>query len=96
MKPPAKNSRKRGIKLPKRFQGGLLFGQLVPRFDNRIIARCPVTWANTYDEAFAAGKTDEEARHLADKFAKVPPPNAPEFLRIPISRGSRAISRLRR
>ncbi len=31
------------IKLPKRFQGGLLFGQLVPRFDNRIISKCPVT-----------------------------------------------------
>lgn len=31
------------IKLPKRFEGGLLFGQLVPRFDNRIIAECPVT-----------------------------------------------------
>lgn len=32
-----------GLKLPRRFQGGLLFGQLVPRFDNRIIARCPVS-----------------------------------------------------
>jgi hypothetical protein len=32
-----------GIRLPKRFEGGLLFGQLVPRFDNRIIAECPVT-----------------------------------------------------
>ena len=32
-----------GIRLPKRFEGGLLFGQLVPRFDNRIIAACPVT-----------------------------------------------------
>ena len=31
------------IKLPKRYQGGLLFGQLVPRFDNRIIARCPIS-----------------------------------------------------
>lgn len=31
------------IKLPKRFQGGLLFGQLMPRFDNRIISKCPVT-----------------------------------------------------
>ena len=31
------------IKLPKRFQGGMLFGQLVPRFDNRIIATCPLT-----------------------------------------------------
>ncbi|MBM3860177.1 MAG: hypothetical protein FJ395_11060, partial [Verrucomicrobia bacterium] len=31
------------IKLPLRYQGGLLFGQLVPRFDNRIISKCPVT-----------------------------------------------------
>jgi len=31
------------IKNHKRFEGGLLFGQLVPRFDNRIIAECPVT-----------------------------------------------------
>jgi CRISPR-associated endonuclease Csn1 len=31
------------IKLPKRYEGGLLFGQLVPRFDNRIISKCPVT-----------------------------------------------------
>lgn len=32
-----------GIQLPKRFEGGLLFGQLVPRFENRIIAKCPIT-----------------------------------------------------
>ncbi len=32
-----------GLKLPKRYHGGLLFGQLVPRFDNRIISKCPVT-----------------------------------------------------
>jgi CRISPR-associated endonuclease Csn1 len=31
------------IKLPLRYQGGLLFGQLVPRFDNRIISTCPIT-----------------------------------------------------
>lgn len=31
------------LKLPARYQGGLLFGQLVPRFDNRIIAKCPIT-----------------------------------------------------
>jgi CRISPR-associated endonuclease Csn1 len=32
-----------GLKLPKRFHGALLFGQLVPRFDNRIISKCPVS-----------------------------------------------------
>jgi hypothetical protein len=31
------------LKLPKRYQGGLLFGQLVPRFDNRIISLCPIS-----------------------------------------------------
>lgn len=31
------------IRLPKRYVGGLLFGQLVPRFDNRIISTCPVS-----------------------------------------------------
>ena len=69
-----------GIKLPRRYHGGLLFGQLVPRFDNRIIARCPITWARTYDDAIAAGSSDQEARHLADKFAKVPAAKCPEFL----------------
>ena len=28
--------------LPSRFVGGILFGQAVPRFDNRIIGQCPV------------------------------------------------------
>lgn len=32
-----------GIHLPKRFQDGLLFGQFVPRFDNRIISTCLVS-----------------------------------------------------
>lgn len=32
-----------GLKLPKRYEGGLLFGQLVPRFDNRIISTCPIS-----------------------------------------------------
>lgn len=68
------------IKLPKRYHGGLLFGQLVPRFDNRIISRCPITWAETYDAAIAEGKTDPEARQLAEKFAKVPAAKSVEFL----------------
>lgn len=33
------------IKVPKRYRGGILFGQLVPRFDNRIIGTCPVDGA---------------------------------------------------
>jgi len=31
------------IQLPRRYFGGLLFGQLIPRFDNRIIATCPIS-----------------------------------------------------
>jgi CRISPR-associated endonuclease Csn1 len=32
-----------GLKVPKRYKGALLFGQLVPRFDNRIILECPIS-----------------------------------------------------
>ena len=69
------------IRLPKRYFGGLLFGQLIPRFDNRIISRCPITWAKTYDEAIGVGETDAKARQLADKFAKVPASKCSEFFR---------------
>lgn len=69
------------IPLPRRYHGGLLFGQLVPRFDNRIISRCPITWAKTYDDSIAEGKTDVEATKLADKFAKVPTAKSPDFLK---------------
>ncbi|MEO6181875.1 MAG: hypothetical protein ABIP71_01965, partial [Verrucomicrobiota bacterium] len=31
------------IKLSNRYAAGLLFGQLVPRFDNRIISKCPIS-----------------------------------------------------
>lgn len=74
------------IKLTKRYMGGLLFGQLVPRFDNRIISRCPVTWAKTYDDEIASGKSDLQARKLADKFAKVPAAKCPEFLQYRFAR----------
>lgn len=33
--------------LPSRFKGGILFGQFVPRFDNRIIPACRITGRNT-------------------------------------------------
>ena len=32
-----------GLKKPKTYRGGLLFGQKVPRFDNRILSFCPVS-----------------------------------------------------
>lgn len=31
------------LQLPKRYLGSLLFGQLIPRFDNRIISTCPIS-----------------------------------------------------
>jgi hypothetical protein len=31
------------LRVPKRYEGALLFGQLVPRFNNRIISKCPVS-----------------------------------------------------
>jgi hypothetical protein len=31
------------IKLPKRYKGGMLFGRLAMRYDNRIIGRCPIS-----------------------------------------------------
>ncbi len=68
------------IHVPRRYHGGLLFGQLVPRFDNRIIARCPIIWATTYDEAIANGGSDSEAQKLADKYAKVPVAKSQDFL----------------
>lgn len=36
------------LALHARYHGGLLFGQLVPRFDNRIIEQCPFTFAAVY------------------------------------------------
>lgn len=41
------NAASSGLELPARFQGGLLFGQYVPRFDNRIIPACRITGKNT-------------------------------------------------
>jgi len=68
------------LKLPARYQGGLLFGQLVPRFDNRIISTCPITgekvpskncpeffkfrWAMTLANIRVAGAKEKELRPL--------------------------------
>ena len=61
--------------------GGLLFGQLVPRFDNRIIARCPITFERVYQQALADEKEEAEAKHEAEKQAKVPGIDCVEFHR---------------
>lgn len=68
-----------GIRFPLRFDGSILFGQLMPRFDNRIIARCPITWASTYRKAIESGETHKKAKQLAEKYAKVPNKNCAEF-----------------
>lgn len=68
-----------GVRFALRYVGSVLFGQLLPRFDNRIISRCPITWAHTYQAAIAEGKTKEQAKKEADKFAKVPKADSPEF-----------------
>lgn len=73
------------IKLPKRYFGGLLFGQLIPRFDNRIISRCPITWATIYKENIDE-KGAKEAQRLAERDAKVPTKKSQEFLEYRLAR----------
>ena len=61
--------------------GGLLFGQLVPRFDNRIIARCPITFERVYQAVKAETGDEKKAKHEAEKRAKVPAVDCIEFHR---------------
>jgi len=61
--------------------GGLLFGQLVPRFDNRIIARCPITFERVYQAVKAETGDEEKAKNEAEKLAKVPGVDCVEFHR---------------
>ena len=68
------------LSLPDRYQGGLLFGQLVPRFDNRIIAQCPITFAEEYQRLIQEGFSPQDAKHKASDLAKVPGKNCLEFL----------------
>ncbi len=42
------------IRLPGRYRGGLLFGQMVPRFDNRIIPHCRISGKKTPDRHCSA------------------------------------------
>ena len=64
-----------------RTPGGLLFGQLVPRFENRIIATCPVQFQREYDRAISEGKDAKQATEEAEKRAKVPGIGCVEFHR---------------
>ena len=61
--------------------GGVLFGQLVPRFDNRIVARCPITFERVYQEVLTETGDAEKAKHEAEKLAKVPSVSCVEFHR---------------
>jgi CRISPR-associated endonuclease Csn1 len=70
-----------GLRLPARYRGGLLFGQLVPRFDNRIIATCPITFEQVYQRVLAATGEAEKATHEAHKLAKVPAADCREYFR---------------
>jgi CRISPR-associated endonuclease Csn1 len=69
-----------GIRLPKRYEGGLLFGQLVPRFDNRIISTCPITYHQIFEDQIEKTGDLKTAKHIAKKLSKVPSRNCPEFL----------------
>lgn len=69
------------IRLPARYKGGLLFGQLIPRFENRIISTCPITFERVYQRVLGETGDETRAKHEAKKFAKVPAKDCPEFLR---------------
>ncbi len=69
------------IKLPGRYQGGLLFGQLVPRFENRIIARCPITYERIFQRLRTETGDEVRAKDEAEKLSKVPAASCPEFFR---------------
>jgi CRISPR-associated endonuclease Csn1 len=64
----------------KRSPGGLLFGQLIPRFENRIISTCPITFERVFQRLLAEGADIAKAKHEAAKLAKVPAKDCPEFL----------------
>jgi CRISPR-associated endonuclease Csn1 len=69
------------IRLPKRYHGGLLFGQSIPRFDNRIIGVCPIQFARLEQQYREAGMAPDDARRRAEKESKLPTKASPEFLR---------------
>jgi hypothetical protein len=66
--------------LPKRYVGSYLFGQSVPRFDNRIISACPITYEQVFSRVLAETDDIEKARHQAIRGSKVPAKKCREFL----------------
>jgi CRISPR-associated endonuclease Csn1 len=69
-----------GLVLPGRYRGGLLFGRLQMRYDNRIVACCVHTASALHAKLCEQGVPDAEARRLAERNAKVPTKKSPEFL----------------
>ncbi len=69
-----------GVVLPKRYKGSYLFGQSVPRFDNRIISSCPITYAKVFAQAFADTNDHKKAAKKAVRDSKVPVKKCREFL----------------
>jgi hypothetical protein len=67
------------LSLPLRYQGGLLFGQLAPRFENRIVALCPITFEHRFQKVFSETHDAALAKAEAEKFAKVPAKECREF-----------------
>lgn len=65
----------------RRTPGGLLFGQLVPRFENRIIGSCPIAYQRIYQEELAQGGDEKKAHEEAEKRSKLPGKRTPEFLK---------------
>ncbi len=49
-----------GVKLPGHFEGGMLFGQRKPRFDNRIIPLCPLSLTRTEDKGIQGIKVPKK------------------------------------
>jgi CRISPR-associated endonuclease Csn1 len=70
-----------GLKLPMRYRGSLLMGQMIPRFENRIISRCPILFQRILSQRLDEGWERGEAESDAEKKAKVPSKSSVEFLR---------------
>lgn len=70
-----------GLKLPLRFRGSLLMGQMIPRFENRIISRCPILFQRILQRKLDEGWANEQAEAEANKLSKVPAKASIEFLR---------------
>jgi hypothetical protein len=69
------------IRLPARYERGLLFGQLAPRFDNRMVAICPISFERHYQRLLGEHCDPDQAKHEAKKLSKVPSANSQEFHR---------------